>query len=218
MGIWRKPGFFAAGVLRHSRCRNRQQGRGCVEQKNEKTDVMPLGIVLRRSPGVTRWAAWSWQAVAVLPGAGAADWQLLREDGGVSEYHAATVPLELHRAEAEAYMQGLSAEPPCVYVVLRNSGEPERPLQVALATASPFQAQDHCDSGEEIVEKVPMPGGLVAWVRDFTLAHFREEVFKKRRRDKTDIGAVEDGIGDPRIAQLTDVYRSPGLARKERLQ
>jgi hypothetical protein len=63
-----------------------------------------------------------------------------------------------------------------------------------------------------------MPSGLVAWVREFALAHFKEEEFKKRRRDKRTVGEAEDGIGDPRIAQLTDVYRSPALAKKGRLQ
>ena len=43
----------------------------------------------------------------------------------------------------------------------------EKDLEVVLATASPYEAQDYTDSGEEIVEKVMMPPGLVAWVRDF---------------------------------------------------
>ena len=37
--------------------------------------TVPLGIVLRRAPGVTRWAKWVWTASAVMPGAGAADWR-----------------------------------------------------------------------------------------------------------------------------------------------
>ena len=28
---------------------------------------------------------------------------------------------------------------------------------IILVTASPFEAQDYCDTGEELVEKVPMP-------------------------------------------------------------
>lgn len=189
-----------------------------VSRSLEKTDVMPLGIVIRRTPGVTRWAKWSWRVSGVLPAAKDADWQLLREEDGASEYHAATLPLELHRADAEAYMQGLTAEPPCVYVIMRESDDTARPLDVTLVTASPFEAQDYADNGEDLVERVPMPAGLVAWVREFTLAHFKEEEFKKRRRDKRTVGDAEDGIGDPRIAQLTDVYRSPALVKKGRLQ
>ncbi len=84
-----------------------------------KTDMMPLGIVIRRSPGVTPWAKWAWRAIAVLPGAAAADWAVLRAADGVCDFHAATLTLELHRADAEAYMQGLTASPPSVYVVMR---------------------------------------------------------------------------------------------------
>lgn len=189
-----------------------------MSQISQKTDVMPVGVVIRRAPGVTRWAQWNWTVSGVLPAAPTAKWLLLREEDGVSEFHAATLPLELHRAEAEAYMQALTSDPPCLYVVLRDSQDSTFPLEVTLITASPFEAQDYADTGEELVEKVVMPAGLVAWVREFTLPHFQEEEFKKRRRDKKDIGALEDGIGDPRIAQLTDVYRSPGLVKKGRLQ
>lgn len=184
----------------------------------DKFDVMPMGIVLRRAPGVTPWAKYAWKAIAVLPGAAEASWLLLRHEAGVSDFHAATLPLELHGADAEAYLHGLSTSPPCVYVVLRDSEATPHPLEVTLVTASPYEAQDYADSSEEIVEKVPMPDGLIAWVRDFAQKHYHAERFKKRRRDKTDIGAAEAGIGDARIVQLADVYRSPALAKKERLQ
>lgn len=115
-------------------------------------------------------------------------------------------------------MQALTTNPPSLYVILREVSEGEFPLEVTLITASPFEAQDYADSGEELVEKVAMPSGLVAWLREFTLAHFQEEEFKKRRRDKKDIGGSEDGIGDPRISQLTDVYRSPSLSKRGRIQ
>jgi hypothetical protein len=62
-----------------------------------------------------------------------------------------------------------------------------------------------------------MPEGLVAWVRDFALSHHEDEEFKKRRRDKKRIDKVEDGIGDERISQMADVYRSPTSAKRGRL-
>lgn len=182
---------------------------------------MPLGIVVRRTPGVTRWAAWSWRAVAVLPGAPQADWRELRREGDVVEYHAATVTLELHRTLTEAYLNGISAKIPSVYVVMRavpvGTDRSKPPLEVVLATASPYEAQDYADIDDDIVEKVPMPEGLVAWVRDFVEAHHEEEVFRKRRRDEVATVVSQDGIGDPRIPQLSDVYRAPANSRKERL-
>jgi hypothetical protein len=179
---------------------------------------MPVGIVLRRAPGVTRWARWSWRAVAVLPGAGQADWTMLRADGESAEFHAGTLTLELHGAETDAYLHGLSAQVPCLYLVMRESGEESRPFDLVLVTASPYEAQDYADNGEDVVEKVAMPPSVVAWVEDFAQRFHTEEVFKKRRRDKKDITLVEDGIGDARIAQMADVYRAPTRAKKERLQ
>ncbi|SLN30506.1 hypothetical protein PSA7680_01460 [Pseudoruegeria aquimaris] len=178
---------------------------------------MPLGIVIRKSPGVTRWAKWSWKAVAVLPGAPDRSWYELRREGDAIEYHAATVPLELWRSDTEAYLTGLSTRVPAIGVVMREDPGSETGLEVLLATASPYEAQDYLDSGEEIVELVPMPEGLVAWIRDFVTAHHEEEIFVKRRRDKKRVDLKEDGKGDARIPQMSDVFRTPG-SRRGRLQ
>lgn len=169
---------------------------------------MPLGIVIQRSPGVTRWAKHVWKATAVLPGAGEADWKELRREGETVVFHAATVTLELFRTDTEAYLHGLSAKVPSIYVVMRH-GTGDRPLEITLATASPYEAQDYADTGEELVEKVPMPDGLIAWIRDFVERHHEDEVFVKRRRKNTRVDLKEDGIGDARIRQTSDVYRAP---------
>lgn len=175
---------------------------------------MPIGVVLRRSPGVTQWAEWAWRAVSVIPGAPAAEWHLLRRDGDISEYHAATRTLTLWRTDTEAYLTALADNPPSVYVIMRALPTPARPLDVILVTASPFEAQDYCDSAEEIVEKVAISAGLIAWIRDFIDAHHTETPFVKRRRDKLDVDGVESGRGDARVNQLSDVYRAPAAQRK----
>ncbi len=180
-----------------------------MEAQDQKSIDIPLGIVIRRVPGVTRWVSHVWKAVAVLPGAGPADWKELRRDGDAVEFHAATLPLELFRTDTEAYLHGLSAKVPAIYVVMRE-GAGAHPLDVVLVTASPYEAQDYADTGEELVEKVPMPEGLIAWIRDFVDLHHEDEVFIKRRRDKTRVDRREDGIGDARIRQVADVYRAPG--------
>jgi len=169
---------------------------------------------------VTRWAKWYWQAVAVLPGAAPADWQELRRDGDCVEFHAATVDLVLWRSEAEAYLSGLSTRIPSIYIVLREASQKnaKQELDVLLATASPYEAQDYADSSDEMVEKVPMPEALVAWVRDFVKIHYQDEVFIKRRRDKLHVDKKEDGIGDARVQQLTDVYRAPTNPKTDIIQ
>lgn len=177
---------------------------------------MPVGVVVRRQPGVTRWAKWVWRPVAVLPGAAPADWKLLREEeGGAAEFHAATVPLTLHRAVVEGYKVSLSMLPPAVFVVLRRDERPGAPMPwfVHGITASAYEAQDYIDPAEDIVEAVPMPPVLEAWVHAFTDAHFHEEPFVKRKRDRQRTDLREQGVGDARIRQAADVYRAPAALK-----
>ena len=176
---------------------------------------MPTGVVIRRSSGVTRWARWAWRATDILPGAGPADWKVLRQDGDVTLYHAATRTVWLYPSDTEAYAHELQTREPSVYVILRHvDGRPSAPLDVVMITASPYEAQDYADSGEELVEKVAMPAAMLAWVTDFVAQHHTEEAFIKRRRDRQRVDAVQDGIGDPRISQTTDVYRAPTSRRE----
>jgi hypothetical protein len=178
------------------------------------SESLPIGVVVRRSAGVTRWAKYAWKATAILPGAGPADWKVLQSSEAATEFHAATLPLTLYVSDAEAYAHELQARQPSVYAVLRpNNITDDVPWSVALVTASPYEAQDYCDSAEELVEKIPMPNGLHAWISKFVDKHYEEEAFVKRRRDKTRVDETQDGIGDPRIRQTSDVYRAP--RRKE---
>ena len=175
-----------------------------------KSVSLPLGVVVRKAPGVTGWTEWSWKAVAVLPGAAQVSWSEMRREGKAVEYHAGTVQLTLWAAEAEAYLANLADTVPSIYVVFREEDSDGFPLELTLATASPYEGQDYADNGTDIVEKVPMPPGLVAWIRDFALMHHKPETFVKRRRANKRVDLSEDGKGDPRIRQTSDVYRAPG--------
>ena len=183
---------------------------------------MPLGIVVRKTPGVTRWARWNWSVVAVLPGAGPAHWAELRREGDAVEYHAATLPLTLWAADTEAYLANLSDRIPSIYVVLRDDTEDGAPLDAVLVTASPYEAQDYADTGDELVEKVPMTEGLIAWVRDYARRQ------PSGRRSSSSVAATRNASIWSKTAsamrasaRLSDVYRAPpgaqgGAAMSER--
>ena len=49
-------------------------------------------------------------------------------------------------------------------------------------TVCPYEAQDYLDSGEEIVEAVAMPEGVVAFVQAYIDEHHVDEPFYKRKR------------------------------------
>lgn len=172
---------------------------------------MPVGVVVRRSPGVTRWAKWSWKIVAVVPGAGPAEWQEMRREGEVVEYHAATLTLEVFSSDTEAYLTTLAGKTPGVTVVMHPDTRPDAPMpwKPTHVTVSAYDGQDYGDSGEAMIEIVPMPPAMAGWLQEFVEAHHTDEAFIKRRRDRVRVDQREDGKGDARIRQLADVYRAP---------
>mgnify|MGYP001050296311 FL=1 len=177
---------------------------------------LPVGAVVRRSPGVTRWAKHIWKPVAVIPGATDAYWKELVRNGDTVDYHAGTVTLELFRADVEAYLVSLNMAAPSLWIVLDRdeSGLSPSDYFVSAITASAYEAQDALDSGESIVEAVPMPDSLAAWIKEFIDMHYIEEPFKKRRRDKQRVDGIEGGKGDIRIRQESDVFRAPNRTKK----
>ena len=182
--------------------------------------ALQVGAVVRRSSGVTRWAKHVWKPVAVIPGAPDAFWKELVREGEVVDYHAGTVTMELFRADVEGYLVSLNMSTPSVWIILDRdvTGQSPSGWAVSTVTASAHEALDSLDSGESIVEAVPIPESLAAWIKEFVDMHYIEEPFKKRRRDEVRVDAVEDAKGDPRIRQESDVYRAPANIKKPRLQ
>ena len=89
---------------------------------------------------------------------------------------------------------------------------------ISSITASAHEALDAQDSGESIVEPVPIPESLAAWIKEFVDMHYIEVPFKKRRRDSVHVDGIEDAKGDPRIRQESDVFRAPANIKKPRIQ
>lgn len=151
---------------------------------------MPVGVVIARHKVDSPWQDYAWRPEAVIAGAPAgADWRELASGDGWIQYLAGTVTLELHRKETEAYKYNLECGEPMLYVVLTADDDPDSPwpVKVLTVTASPFEAQNYLDSGEEIVEPVAIPGPVLQWMSDFVAEHHVEETFRKRKPDKVRI-------------------------------
>ncbi len=152
----------------------------------EARESMELGVVVERRDSQSRWQDYDWYAVAVIPGAPPVDdWRMLRAGPAWVQFHAATLEMELHRKETEAYRLNLSGEPPVIYVVLRHEDEAgDHEVEPFLVTASPYEAQDLLDAGDDIIEGVPMPEPVIAFVRDFIEQHHVDVPFVKRKQKR----------------------------------
>jgi hypothetical protein len=155
----------------------------------ERSARILLGVVVERRRSASPWQEWTWRPASVFAGAPPLGdgWRELVHGEGWTHYHAANLPLELHRVETEAYRVNLAQRPPRVFVVLRPASPPDphayRPL---LLTASAEEAEAYLASGDEIVEGVAMPEAVIAWLRAFVERHHVEQPFVKRQRtDKT---------------------------------
>ncbi|MBJ7275718.1 DUF3305 domain-containing protein [Marinobacter salarius] len=180
---------------------------------------LKIGAVVRRSPGVTQWARETWKPVAVIPGAPEAFWKELVREGDVVDYHAGTVSMELFRADVEGYLVSLNMATPSVWVIMDRdqTGRSPSGWVVSAVTASAHEALDSLDSGESIVEAVAIPESLAAWIKEFIDLHYIDEPFKKRRRDEISVDGSEDGKGDARIRQESDVFRAPSNLKTPRV-
>ncbi|HMB78226.1 MAG TPA: DUF3305 domain-containing protein [Kiloniellaceae bacterium] len=146
-----------------------------------------MGVIAERRRIDHPWADYSWRPVALVPGLGAAGDRALPQQTESGDdwdrFLIGRLPIVLHRKETEAYLQNLSAAGPAIYVVLErcDDGSAPRPKR---ATASPFEAQDYLDSGDDSVEALPIPEALEAWIAAFVETHHETQVFKKRKREK----------------------------------
>lgn len=173
---------------------------------------MPVGIVVAREEIDSPWQDHIWRPVGVVTGVPELfQWkELMRGDGWV-HYYAATLPLELFAKETEAYKHNLESGQPALYIVLTEAdedGPADFPYEVHLVTASPFEAQDYLDSGEEIVEPVEMPKGVALWIGGFVEAHHVERTFRKRRRDEVKV--EEHKFGQEPIFETRQRLRQNG--------
>ncbi len=170
----------------------------------ETMQSMPLGVVVERREVDYPWQDHAWSPVAVIPGAPMiGEWRELASGPGWVRYHCATLTLELHRTETEAYMVNLSDQYPRIFVILTDPEAGAHDIEAFLVTASPYEAQDYLDSSEDIIEGVPMPDGVIGWVRDFIDRHHAVEPFKKRKQKHYQ--PEESGFGRP-----------PEILRKDR--
>lgn len=143
-----------------------------------------IAVVVGRTPLASRWTSERWECVEaeMVPGAPVAEVAgSVTADGDRWRY--AAFAAELHRSEAEGYYLNISAPEPKVFVLMRpaDDGAPP-PFRPVLVTLSYNAAARMLDGGEQ-VDAVPMPPGIVDWMRPFVAEHYKPEPRKKVRRN-----------------------------------
>ena len=153
-----------------------------------------VAVTVERRNSATAWITESWRPLDVIaePPAAAEAWVLLRRGDGFEHYLANDIPLELHRSDLASYRYNLGGIDPRLYVVLRKTEDGAR---VQMVTAAPDQAQAMSESGEDVVDGLPMPEAIRAWIEVFCACHPPDEPMRKRKRDTMDAQGAFAGKG-----------------------
>ncbi len=150
------------------------------------TETLSLGVIIERRELDNPWQDHCWLPVAVIPGVSSpiGKWKKLRHGEDWVHYHAGTLDLELFKKETDGYRVNLSQPQPRVFVVLRPDEEGDREFLPFHITACPYEAEGYGESGDEIVEGVPMPDIVIAWIQAFIDTYHVDVPFVKRKFKK----------------------------------
>ncbi len=163
----------------------------------KRSKTIPIGVIMAKEAFDNPWVDHIWKANGIaLEFPSDIHWKKL-SSSEKSTHYIVSSQLQLFRGETESYLSNINDEEPSIYVILRDNDDDldgasdetseDVPLEVHLVTASPFEAQDYLDTGEDIVERIPMPDALLTQIKTFIAEHHEEEKFKKRKRDKLDV-------------------------------
>ncbi len=158
------------------------------------SDSVNIGVIVERRPIDHPWQDHEWRVVAVVPDPPAG-----LDPGSVAVgewlYVAGIVALRLHTTDVEAYVENLTSPEVALYVVLRGvtAAGNEMPYVLDRVTANPYEAQYYIDDEEILVDKVAMPEAMIEWLEAYVAEHYREEPFRKRKRDSARIEAYTFG-------------------------
>jgi hypothetical protein len=167
-----------------------RERRGATPPPSGNAERLSVGVVLEHRRVDHPWATDRWVVVEVLPGEPAADaWTLLAEGEGWQRWYAGAAELELHRGETASYLENLGSPRPAVFIILRRAGH-ARGIVLHAVTVDPGEVEAHSDAGDDLIEAVPLPSSVRAWMEDFVARHHVERAFWKRRRDRADPEAL----------------------------
>jgi hypothetical protein len=153
-------------------------------------EAMEVGIVVERRTLKSPWADFSWAAVAVIPGVPeTGPWTVLETNDAVTRYYAGSLELEFFTTDTAMYRDNLATGAPMLWVALSET-DAEPGVALTSVTPDPAEGEALTESGSVIVEQVPMPPEIAQRIAAFVDTHHVEQVFFKRRRDRSDPEAL----------------------------
>jgi len=149
----------------------------------QTSETITVGIVAVRRALDSPWADHDWRPHAVLEAPPALEpGVMLLAEPGRQQFYLGTLDLTLHRNETDSYRHNLASGEPRLYLALRHGDGPGGlPILAFQVSAAPDEGQAWAEVGDDVVDGLPMPAAVAAWVADF-VARFHVELPKYKRQ------------------------------------
>lgn len=129
------------------------------------------------------WIDHKWQVAAVVAGAPEAPaWTTISKTAEATRYFAGTAQIDLFPSDSANLADNLTSPRPSLWVVLGRT-EAAPGMELRMVTADPAEGEGATQAGDDLVEAVPIPEDILAWITDFTQRHPPKKDFFKRRRE-----------------------------------
>ena len=158
-----------------------------------RTAPYRLAVIMERVKLANRWATERWEAKGVVrdvtpPGSGE---QVIVSGENMTQILFPGFLVKLQPDESEGYLYNITSPHPKVFVMWHMDGETAKPDRL---TVSYHEGARWMDSDEK-VDGVPLPPGLVPWIREFAARHYKPEPKKQKRyasnKDKGRMGRID---------------------------
>jgi Protein of unknown function (DUF3305) len=144
---------------------------------------VPVGVVVERRKATSHWLDMVWRPVAVLSGVpDAAPWTAITTAEDAATFYVGAAEIELYRTETDHYRSNLDSGAPSVWIALRPTGT-KPPYALFAVTADPAEGESFTQTGDDLVDAVPMPAAVRKIVEAFVAEHHIEEPIYRRKRD-----------------------------------
>ncbi|AVO40328.1 DUF3305 domain-containing protein [Simplicispira suum] len=176
---------------------------------------LDVAVVMRRravSGPLSRWQAWQWTPVDVVPNEvafGRAARPLL-QSSDEQRWLFPHLRVELFRDDAEGYHLNLVSPAPCWFVLWRLDEESAsdtlqlaRPVAVSLSYHDAGRWLD----AQESVDQLPADPDVVEWLQAFASQHYQPE--PRRRRRPQSFQALTDRFGKPASVSTSKTRGEP---------
>ncbi|MVW72566.1 DUF3305 domain-containing protein [Bordetella sp. 15P40C-2] len=179
--------------------------------------ALDVAVVMRKvrvTGPMSRWQDWRWELDDVVvnePTFGTAPRLLLKDDTQERWLHPGYT-VRLFRDDAEGYVLNATTPAPCWFVLWRmheseDAGEPQ--ARPEIVTLSYHDAGRWLDA-QEMVEQVPAPPEIVAWMNAFIEANYVPE--PKRRKRPASFQPLQDRFGNPASVSTVKKFRGEGAS------